>query len=419
MSILFHNYQTRSIIRKLINFLGPEKVESCVKRYEQSLSFSGTLSRDFYLKNRHPWWEPLAVFLERERQAKSQTTNVPLSIRRLTRDAAIISVLQRTMPPKIKEKFKIDLLDNENAYAYLLEIHIAWHFHTMGYEINWYEDSNMPEFSVKTPDLSFDVECKRISYDASRRIRKRDFYRLADLLIPKIRRLNIQGTIEIVLKGRLYGSADYLNYICNEILTKIRTDNLQGSFVFSEGEYFLNLGIRNNVQVNIKEKLSEIHKEHKNSAHVVATSYKSEDCSVDPLFLILRSQKTSSVLEGIKKKIQDAAKRQLNPEKAGLIVCFLESFNVKKIFEHATGNALHVMSNNLLIKEENRHLAALAFCAEEDYISGNFTAGFKTQVLSFKSTNCVFEKARIFPFFRDEKVVKVWQADPEPNHPGL
>ena len=303
------------------------------------------------------------------------------------------------MPSKIKEKFKIDLLDHENASAYLFELHIGWHFHKSGYEIVWYEADNQPEFCVRTPTFSFDVECKRISFDASRKARRKDFYRFAELLLPKIKQHNLQGTIEIVLEGRLHGSNENLNGICNEVLASIKSDNLQGDFKFSQGTYFLNLNTKNKIRIDIDAEVNEIQKKHENTAHVTILADKYLDSPVDPLFLILRSQKKNSILEGIKKKIQDAAKRQLKPERPGLIACFLETIRSGDLSKLSKNSGLQIMSNNVLMKEQNKHVIALAFCGEEEYAPGEFTEKIESSVVSFTNPNCIFEEAKNFCFF--------------------
>ena len=399
MNILFHDRDTRRVINKLINFFGTENIECFVDHYKKSLACSGFLSSEYYFKKRHPWGEALTIFLERERLARSQTIDIPLSIRRLTRDAVLIAELQRAMPSKIKEKFRIDLLDHENASAYLFELHIGWHFHKSGYEIIWYTEDNQPEFCVKTPTFSFDVECKRISFDASRKIRRKDFYRFAELLLPRIKQLNLQGTVEIVLEGRLHGSDENINGICTEVLDSIKSDNLQGDFKFSQGAYFLNLNAKNKTQVDIYAELNEIHEKHENTAHATGLADNYLDSPVDPLFLILRSQKKNPILEGIKKKIQDAAKRQLKPDRPGLIACFLETIRSRDISKLADDSGLQIMSNEVFMKDQNKHLIALAFCGEEGYVPGEVTEKVESPVVSFNNPNCILEEGKNFCFF--------------------
>ena len=74
----------------------------------------------------------------------------------------------------------------------------------------WYEEEGRPEFCVKTQTFSFDVECKRIGYDASKMIRRKDFYRFAEVLVPKIKQINLQGKLDVVLNDRLHASDQFL-----------------------------------------------------------------------------------------------------------------------------------------------------------------------------------------------------------------
>jgi hypothetical protein len=116
-------------------------------------------------------------------------------------DAKKISILQKNMPKKVKHNFKKNLIDENRAFDYLFELQIAWHFHVKGCEIQWYDEESYrhPEFLVKSPELEFNVECKRISVDISRRIRRRDFYRFAEKFLLLVEKKRYSGLIDIKL----------------------------------------------------------------------------------------------------------------------------------------------------------------------------------------------------------------------------
>ncbi len=201
-----HPSEIRSIIHHLIRFLGESTVEKCIAKYEKSLASSGPAFREYYLKSRHPWWEALKTFLELERTGQSVQKHLANDLKRCCRDGKIITTLQKTMPEKVRNKFKKDLIDENRARDYLFELQIAWHYYQNDFKIRWYEEKGCPEFLVKTSNFDLNVECKRVSVDASRKIRRKDFYRLADMLLPKIENQHLQGKIDIILDDRLQGS---------------------------------------------------------------------------------------------------------------------------------------------------------------------------------------------------------------------
>jgi hypothetical protein len=139
--------------------------------------------REYYLKNRHPWWGAFGEFFAKERTGQSTRRGLSESLKILAGDAKKVAELQRTMPESIKLKYRRNLVDDSRARDHLFEIQIAWHFFLKGYVIGWYESNSKscPEFLVRTPEMDFDVECKRISVDTARRVRRRDFYGKRDV----------------------------------------------------------------------------------------------------------------------------------------------------------------------------------------------------------------------------------------------
>jgi hypothetical protein len=91
----------------------------------------------------------------------------------------------------------------------------------MGFEVSWYEVEGKPEYCIKTQDFVFDVECKRISNDAFKKIRRRDFYRFAEILIPQITAKNLQGKLDLELYGRFHSNNQFIEALCMQILTTI------------------------------------------------------------------------------------------------------------------------------------------------------------------------------------------------------
>lgn len=219
-----HDFEVPNLVNKLIRFIGRAEIEKCLDRYKWSLQSSGPVLSEYYLKTRHPWWEAFIEYLNLEKSGKSIKRNLTNKIKILAGDAKKISVLQRLMPEKVKEKYKKDLIDDKRAYDYLFEINIAWHFFLKGCEIIWHEDDSREhsEFLVREPEFEFNVECKRISVDISRKIRRKDFYRLAEKLIPAIENQNYSGQIDIVLHDRLPSSDKYLNDLSAKIIEKLR-----------------------------------------------------------------------------------------------------------------------------------------------------------------------------------------------------
>lgn len=398
MPPIIYDTQARNLIQKLIKFFGFEVIEKRLKKYQNSLVYSGPISREYYLKNRHPWWEALTLFFEIEKSGKSLRKHLSPSLKRLIRDALMISELQRDIPLKVKSKFKKDLLDDDNASAYLFELHTGWHFSRRGFEVIWYQEDGKPEFCVKTQTFSFDVECKRIGYDAARMIRRKDFYRFAEFLLPKIRRIQLKGQLDVVLNERLHASEQYIKKLADEVLGTIESSGPKGIFTVSQGEVVLNLVERQKTPVNFEEELNRIFNSKNFDGHTAIFAEKYDNSPVDPLILTMKSKKASLVLTGIKNKIEEAAQKQLDSRKIGIITCFLETIGGNDLHELATESGLQKMVSYVLEKEEHNHIAALIFCGEEEMVDSSNENEFSAKGLTFRNPNCPIEQVKDFPF---------------------
>lgn len=394
-----YDYEVRKLILRLINFLGTPTIERCLANYNKSLLSAGPIYKEYYLKSRHPWWESLKYFFELERTGKSIKRNLDTRLKRLAGDAQKISILQQNMPEKVKNKYKKDLVDENRAYDYLLELQIAWHYHLQGYEINWYEEDGCPEFLVKTPKFDFNVECKRISVDGSRKIRRRDFYRLVEILLPQVESKNLKGTIDLELDDRLHSNNQYLDKLSSQVLDVVKCE-VVGTFGIPYGQLVLNLTQKNDEIVDLRKRYEELWARKAHEAHGVILAKGKNGKPVDPLELTIKSRKADKVLDGMKRRIQKATSKQLPSSKPGLITCFLE--DISELNGLASDSGLQLMSCYILDKQENSHVAAISYCSEERIFKFESAENFNFQGLLFRNPNCSFPEVKDFPFLTKE-----------------
>jgi len=259
---------------------------------------TGPISGEYFIKYRHPWWRSLSQFQELEKKGKSISKHTNDSLKRLAGDARKISVLSGGMPDTIKNKYKRDLIDNNRAYDYLYELDVAWHFFLKGCQIIWYEDggSPRPEFLAECDSMSFNVECKRISLDFARRIRRKDFYSLADLILPTIGDLKLMGTIDIKINERLKGSDHNLKHISEGVLDIVRSGDNQCTHEFPFGIANIDLVKANNKTVNTAKEHHNLllNKAHNSHAIILFNSLNKQPAN--PIKLLLRSAQADDVL---------------------------------------------------------------------------------------------------------------------------
>lgn len=398
-----HDHEVPNLVNKLIRFVGKDNLEKCLVRYRRSLQSSGPVFREYYLKTRHPWWEAFLEYFNLEKAGKSIKKNLTRNIKLLAFDAKKISTLQRLMPEKVREKYKRDLIDDNRSYDYLFEIHIAWHFYLRGCKIRWYEDDSKShlEFLVKDSDLEFNVECKRISVDIARKIKRRDFYRFADKLVPLVQENGFSGSIDLTLKDRLDSSEKYLNDLCTEIVDKIRSGYLRGTHKIQFGLVSLNLKMADGTIIDLNKHLRRLFKRKRRRAHGAIFTKSQNMHSADPLEMTITCERADNILEAIKNRLSEAGKRQLDVSKPGLICCYLEG--IEDLIELAKDSGLQFMTSNLLSKDNLNHIAAVSYVSEN--IIGRY-ANTETQFnqgLIYKNPYCKFERAKKYKYLSNQR----------------
>lgn len=398
-----HDYEVVKLVDRLVSFLGPTNVERCLERYHASLKSSGPVFRDYYLKHRHPWWNALAHFFQLQKIGKSIRRNLTEDLKNLAGDAKKVTTLQKIMPDSVRQKYKSDLVDDNRAKDYLFELDTAWHFYQKGYGIKWYEDGSRvhSEFLVMTPELEFNVECKRISVDITRRIRRRDFYRLAEQLIPKIAEMGYSGTIDVILKDRLHSSDKFMAELTGQIVQQISAGNTTGQFQIPFGSVTLDLMPANGNTVNFDERANLLWKRKSEQAHGAVFAKSQNRRPIDPIELTLMCERADKVLDGIGERITKA-RSQLDESKPGLIVCFLEG--VDDLSELAKDSGLQRLSSMLLKKESFSHIAGISYSSEPRVQKSGEVERFYNQALIFRNPNCRYDQVKPFKFLSEEEL---------------
>jgi len=392
-----YDYEVGRLIHRLISFLGENEIEKRLRKYHDALQSGGPVFRKYYLQTRHPWWASLDEFFALEQAGKSIKRHLSRSLKLLAGDARVITILNRFMPENVRRKYRQDLMDDERAKDYLFELHIAWHFHLMGCTIEWLTNDAVKhsEFLVKSESLEFLVECKRVSIDLSRKIRRRDFYRLAEKLLPSVQSLGFCGIVNITLSGRLHSNDNYISDLCSQVLRKL--DIGSHNFVIQSGRFSSSLQSANHIAVDLVAKTRELITIKPPEAHGAIFVGSSLGKPVDSVTLIIQSEAAEPVLEGIKDRLKKAAS-QLDPSYPGLIACFLEG--IDDLTELASDSGLQVISNYLLDKHEFAHVAAISYCSESKVEETSRFESFFNQGLLFRNPNCKFSGVSKFHFLR-------------------
>jgi hypothetical protein len=392
--------QASNLINKLIRFIGYNKLQHCLHKYEDSLKSSGPVYRDYYLRIRHPWWNAFIDYFDLIKKGKSIRHNFTTELKLLAGDALKISTLQRFMPEAVKNKYRINLIDDNRSFDYLFEIQMAWHFFVKNCEIRWHDENKLKhsEFFVRASELEFNVECKRISVDIARNIRRRDFYRLAEKILPAIQKKGYSGNIDIKLIDRLHSNELSLNELKNQVINQIEIGHLNGNFELPLGLVSLKLQLAAGISVDLKEELKNLSETKPHNSHGAIFSERRDRKPIDPIRMTILSEKSDKVLDRIKERLS-RAKDQLDNYKPGIIICFLEGIDGHDLINLSSKSGLQIITSLLLSKREFNHIAAISYCAETMVTKSDYDETYFNPELHFRNISCKFENARNYQFF--------------------
>lgn len=387
-----------NLIRKLRRFLDPKSVDNVLDKYRLSLESSGQIYADFYLSKRHPWWNAIIYFNELDKLGKSIRKNLTDEIVSLASDAKKITTLQKIMPEDIKNKYRQNLLSERNCRGFLFEIDIAWHYFLKQYRIEWYKSNtdNHPEFRILSPQLDFDVECKTIGIDTFRKIRRRDFYFLMDILIPKIQKMKLTGELRLTFKDRMPQNTSKLYIISDEVIKRLETNNkiVDTSFGVMGLELFNN----NDRPVDLVKMQYNLNQRKSPHAHALIIAGDLNDKPVNPIEIICDCEKAVDLLKGIRKKLGKAVRNQLSSERPGFLACFIPEIEDFAGLEIDSGLANMTFDLFCKEKERKRHLAAISYSSDERFSPTIYGKTSKHPGLLFRNPYCQFTESSKFDF---------------------
>jgi len=390
--------EASTLLNRFLAFFGRHSIEKGLRAYERSLQTSRPLFRDYYLRKRHPWWEVLGHIFALENAGKSLKRNLTPDIKGLLRDAKKITTLQESMSDAVRASYKRNLLDNENAKNYLFEISVAWHYYVKGATIEWSEDhGKQPEYLIKNKALAFNVECKRFNVDTARKIRRRDFYRLADVLLPVIRERGYGGQVAIDLPGALGHDDASLAALARQVVQVIAAGHTNGETKTSAARIELRLHKLEGEIVDLSRYYVALYARKPPHAHAIisADSVSGQPC--DPIEFMLASRKAEDIVEAVRKKISKGTS-QLRADRPGLIACFLEAVHWGELATLSTDSALQYMTNAELNKPHFSHVLGIAYCSEERVWECHAVENSAYQKLFFRNPRCTMATPELSAF---------------------
>jgi hypothetical protein len=188
--------------------LGEDEIEKRLTRLALQLESESGFYLQEWVIPRQSWWIGFKVAMEMISTRQSFRRQLTPLLEQPLQTAVKLSRFHRLMPDWMKDEIRSRLLHDENPNDVLFELDTAFHYYSLGYDIEWIktrpdEAIQTAEFLAKFQGLSFEVECKSKEADAGRKIERAAFYRFADRLLPRLQTIGLMGRINLTLPARL------------------------------------------------------------------------------------------------------------------------------------------------------------------------------------------------------------------------
>lgn len=393
------------LLYELREFVDATAFDQAYTKHLTAVRTARPLLREYYIKRRHPWWEPWTEFHPFTSGKLFDPTDVSSSLQLMAVDAHKLIRLSENMPESLKARFRRILLQEEGARSALFELNTAWNYVSKGFVIEWYEVKNesVPEFKVHAKGFIFDVECQVVSRDKWQSIKYKNAYKLLDLIAPAVSNQGLMGEINIEVEDKLSGSDRNLEELASEIMLNIHNGKfIKGLFNIRDVKMTVNLTQHDNKYVNLEEKKKQL---EKNKRHDTLSAIYAPSSSLgfptNAIIITLKSNKPSKLLKGVYDKIRGAIKFQLNKDNPSLITCLLP--DVTDLSQLSSGSGLEAITAHALRDERSSHVAAISYTTEQGMVRtiGGWTAHIQT--LTYRNEVCKYSAPKDFPYFNVTK----------------
>ncbi len=215
------------------------------------------------------------------------------------------------------------------------------------------------DFLGQKDGVELEVECKLISGDIGRQIHKKRMYQLGSVLLSTLEMIKSRKTglyiVHLAIPAALGATTELHQQLAQLALSAIevpgetiRTDSYQA--IASRAEipknFLPTLASGELTQEQIKE-IAELH-----FGLVDRNVLMGFDRHGNGAFISIKSAKSDKVLDGIRRQLRDAAKRQFSGSRPGILWCQLLDVTEEELLDLATSDGtptgLQIMANRVL-----------------------------------------------------------------------
>jgi hypothetical protein len=234
-----------------------------------------------------------------------------------------------------------------------------------------------------------EIECKRKSADAGRKISKRDFYLLSDILFPRLKEVRQRFLLDIDCVGRLGSDQKLFSQLADEIRKSLDTNLKHGQVDHIRFEI---TNLPSDLVIRSNEEAVRVLAPHRSdSAHFAIHSGKDTT-----LVIKCESTKADQVLRAIYEELKKGA-TQFSNTRPALLACFIEDIDDAAWSQLAEKSGLRVMTHRFFSSAKRSHLWKVVYSSDQTPVKREENAvEFHATTLSWVNHECRFSVPRTF-----------------------
>jgi hypothetical protein len=333
-------------------------VDKKIDKLESSPRFSEADAYRQHLRQRNPLTVTIDHYFKLLRDGRRITKNLDDFDKRVCGYIKLLNCMAHDASSAVLNRLKGSVFDDEAIKGFLFELDLAIHFFHIGYDVKFTDLEGLGNYDLLVFDgkIELEVECKRKSIDAGRRIKKGDFYLLADVLFAELKQSPGRFGIFIKSEGRIGADQRFYRTLAQSVKNLISSET--GS---------VQMG-------NLEVKLEHLPEgfQVKSDAEALATfaqydssfAYYAVFNSRETTILIrCESAEPNKVLDAIYDEKKKGAS-QLSGTRPALLGCLIEEIedNDWKALQDGTG--LQAVAARLFANPTRQHVNLLAFSSD-------------------------------------------------------
>ena len=191
--------------RRFFRWTGEQTWRSKIAKVNSAPRFSDADAYRQYLRQRNPLMVTINRYFDLARDGKTIAKYLDDFDKRVCGYVKLLNWISRDVSSSILNRLIGSVIDDESVKGFLFELDLAIHFFRLGYDIKFADLEGLGRYDLLVSDgkIELEVECKRKSFDAGRKIKKGDFYLLADILFSELKQSGRRFAILVTSDGRM------------------------------------------------------------------------------------------------------------------------------------------------------------------------------------------------------------------------